>query len=205
VATPLPAALPSLVAAGIPYVRRGLVDRRVVAWSVGFGIPATVIGALATRWISGTFLVRLTDVVLIALGVRILTRFASHERATRTAADIPAAVLAAVAVGVGLVSGLLANSGGFLLAPLFVTVLGLPIRRALANSLAVAAVLAIPGTIVHALLGHINWIDVAVFAAASVPLSYTGATVAMRTNAVRLERFYGVALIVLGVVFLTVL
>ena len=77
-----------------------------------------------------------------------------------------------VAAAVGLLSGLLANGGGFLLAPLFVVVLRLSIKQSFATSLAVAAVLAIPGTIVHAALGHIDWELVAVFGATSIPLSY---------------------------------
>ena len=102
----------------------------------------------------------------------------------------------------GVISGLLANSGGFLLAPLFVTALHLPIKRALASSLTVASVLAIPGTLTHAFLGHIDWTLVLVFASTSVPLAFAGARVALRTDPRRLERLYGAALAVLGTVFL---
>jgi uncharacterized membrane protein YfcA len=82
--------------------------------------------------------------------------------------------LAAVAALTGVASGLLANSGGFLLAPLYVAVLRLPLKVSFACSLAVAAVLAVPGTIVHTALGHIDWSVVATFGAASVPFSYLG-------------------------------
>ena len=76
-----------------------------------------------------------------------------------------------IAAGVGLLSGLLANAGGFLLVPLYLLVLRLPIKTALACSLAVAAVLAVPGTLVHAALGHIDWAVTAVFAASLIPMS----------------------------------
>jgi len=56
--------------------------------------------------------------------------------------------------------------------------------------------------VVHAALGHIDWTLVAVFATTSVPLSFLGARVAMRTDPHRLERIYGMALIGLGTVFL---
>jgi len=88
--------------------------------------------------------------------------------------------LALVAVIVGVSAGLLANSGGFLLAPLMMTVVRLPIRQALATSLAVSAVLAVPGTIVHAALGHIDWTLVAVFAANNA--SGVGAARAIKDN-----------------------
>ena len=151
------------------YWKARLIDWRVVRWSLAFGIPATIIGAVATRWIGVSILVTITDGILVV---------------------------------VGLISGLLANSGGFLLAPLYVAVLRLPIKAAFASSLAVAAVLAVPGTIVHSALSHIDWALVAVFAATSVPLSFLGARVALRTDPARLERLYGAAISLLGIVFL---
>jgi hypothetical protein len=205
VASPLPATVPSTMVASWAYSRERLIDWRVVRWSVAFGIPATIGGALLTRWISGGVLVKVTDVVLIGLGARILMGARGPEKPTRAAADLSRWMLAGVAITVGVASGLLANSGGFLLAPLFVTALRLPIKSALASSLAVASVLAIPGTVVHAALGHIDWTLVAVFASTSVPLSFLGARVAMRTDPRRLEKIYGMALVALGAVFLALL
>src|SRR5262249_46683463 len=101
-----------------------------------------------------------------------------------------------------IVSGLLANSGGFLLAPLFIVVLRRGIKEAFAASLAIGAVLAVPGALVHAALGHIDWGLVAIFGTASIPLSYVGARTALRTNVVHLGRVYGVVLAVLGATLL---
>ena len=186
VAAPLPATIPSTLAASFAFSREWLVDWRAVRWNVGFGCRA-VLGAVLTRWIGGAILVRATDVILVGLGVWLLIGANRQSRSPRPPSEVTALGLVFVAVGVGVVSGLLANSGGFLFAPLFVTVLRLPIKAALASSLAVASVLAIPGTIVHAVLGHIDWTLVAVFGLTSVPLSFLGARVAMRTDPERLE------------------
>ncbi len=231
VAAPLPATIPSTLAASWVYWKERYLDFGIVRTCVMWGVPATIVGALATRWISGNLLVSLTDVVLVGIGLRLLRRHAAPEEtvtpvgsvesiveelpagggvALATRPTITAAVttapstrmLALVAVLVGLSAGLLANSGGFLLAPLMITLVKLPIRPALATSLAVSAVLAIPGTIVHAALGHIDWTLVAVFAATSVPLSFAGARVALRMDAQRLERIYGAVLVLLGATFL---
>lgn len=204
VAAPLPATIPSTLVATMAYRRERLVDRRVVLWSLSCGVPATAVGALATRWVSGGSLVLVTDIVIVGLGLRFALAPRSIEGVT--AVQQPSSLrLASVAIIVGLASGLLANSGGFLLAPLYLAVLHMPVKESFASSLAVATVLAIPGTLVHWSLGHIDWQVVAVFGAASVPLSYTGAQVAIRTDAHRLERIYGVVLVVLGVLFLTIL
>ena len=86
--------------------------------------------------------------------------------------------------------------------PLYLGVLRLPIKTALACSLAVASVLAVPGTLVHAALGHIDWSVTVVFAMASIPLSSLGARTALRMRSDHLERGYGAGLAVLGIVLL---
>ncbi len=95
-------------------------------------------------------------------------------------------------------SGLLGNSGGFLLAPLFITVLGLPIHRALGTSLVLAACLAVPGTLVHAWLGHIDWSLTLAFGLASVPAASAGARLALRTKTRPLTLAYGAGLATLA-------
>src|SRR5262249_9530132 len=165
--------IPSTLSASYAYWRERLMDRRVVLWSAAIGVPATAAGAYATRWIDGRILVTVTELIVIGLGLRVLLRPGDpHEGAGIPGADRTR--LALVAGTVGVLSGLLANSGGFLLAPLFIVVLRLSIKQSFASSLAVAAVLAVPGTIVHAALGHIDWSVVAVFGATSIPLSYPG-------------------------------
>src|SRR3954447_24224726 len=203
VASPLPATIPSTLAALRAYWHGDFVDRTITTLSLAFGIPATLIGALATRWIGGSTLVLATDIIVAGLGFRFLVRPSGPNEVVRDV-DHARLRLVVVATVTGLAAGLLANSGGFLLAPLYLAVLRLPIKRAFASSLAVAAALAVPGTIVHAALGHIDWRIVAVFALTSVPLSFVGARLALRADAEHLERFYGVALAVLGVAFLLV-
>ncbi|CAN5422317.1 sulfite exporter TauE/SafE family protein [soil metagenome] len=199
-AAPLPATVPGTLVAARRYRQLGLIDRDVLLWSLGAGLPATLVGAIATRWIDAHLLVQVTDVVIVALGVRMLAKPAGE-----LADDVDHAThrrIIAVAVVTGLAAGLLANSGGFLLAPLFVAVLGLGIKPAFGTSLAVAAVMAVPGSLVHLALGHVDWRVVAAFAAGSVPLSGLGAKVALRTDPARLERGYGLVLVLLGVAFL---
>lgn len=200
-AAPLPATVPGTLVAARRYRAEGLIDRDVLVWSLGAGVPATVVGALATRWVDAHALVLVTDAVIVVLGLRMLCSPA-HAASPDDADQATHRRIIVVAVVTGLAAGLLANSGGFLLAPLFVAVLGLGIKPAFGTSLAVAAVMAIPGTLVHLSLGHLDLRVVAAFAVGSVPLSGLGAKVALRTDAARLERGYGLVLVVLGGVFL---
>ena len=201
VASPLPATIPGTLVAYYRYRRFGISDPSVVRWSIAFGVPATIIGAYATRWVDGGALIKVTDVVIALIGLKVLLRPDAGEVVRD---DVPQRALrvAAVALAVGFLAGLLANAGGFLLVPLYLAALKLPIKTALSCSLAVAAVLAIPGTIVHAALGHIDWTVTLVFGLASVPLSSLGAKTALRMNAARLEQLYGAGLLALGATLL---
>jgi uncharacterized membrane protein YfcA len=204
VASPLPATIPGTLAAAAAYWRERLVDWEIVRWSVPIGVPATMAGAYATRWIGGMPLVVATEVIVAVLGARFLLHPSDPDEHLAVEPPARRARMVAVALTVGTVSGLLANSGGFLLAPLYIVVLRVPIKVAFASSLVVAAALAVPGTIVHALLGHIDWGVVAVFGATSIPLSYVGGRVAVRTHAPKLERLYGAGLLLIGLVTLAV-
>ena len=193
VASPLPATVPSTLLASRTYAREGHVDGRVLRLAIFAGVPATIVGALCTRWIPGGSLVLVTDVIVLALGIRVLLR--AHDAAP----DAPQVVCSATRVCivlalVGLLSGLLGNSGGFLLAPLFMTVLQMPLRRALGTSLAVSALIAVPGTIVHATLGHIDWSLTLAFGLASVPFAIFGARLAMQMRERALTLSYGFGL-----------
>jgi len=204
VAAPLPATVPATLLAADRYRRRRLIDRDILRWSLIAGLPATVVGAVLTRWIPGDALVLVTDVLIAAIGVRLLLRPADRQAVAGAgaAATSQRRRVVGVAVVTGLAAGLLANSGGFLLAPLFITVLRLPVKAALGTSLAVAAALAVPGSLVHLALGHLDWTTVVAFAVGSVPLSGLGARVALRADPHRLERLYGAALVAFGVGFL---
>jgi uncharacterized protein len=201
VASPLPATVPGTLIAYRRYRRLGLGDGGVIRTSVLVGVPATILGAVATRWIGGELLVTVTEAVVMGIGLKLVlwpapTEVVRDDVAHRTGRTI------AVAATVGLLAGLLANAGGFLLVPLYLAVLKLPIKTALACSLAVASAVALPGTVVHAAFGHIDWSVTLVFGLASIPLSSYGARVALQMRADRLERVYGGGLAVLGFVLL---
>jgi uncharacterized membrane protein YfcA len=209
VAAPLPATIPGTLIASAGYWRARLLDWPVVWWSIAIGIPSTVLGSFLTKYTGARPLLIVTGLMVLGFGLSFLLLPQEHGAEAAALDGVEPSLpsqwrvrLVLVAAGVGLISGLLANSGGFLLAPSYSRFLGLPIKKSFACSLAVSAVLAVPGTLVHAYLGHISWSVTVVLALGSVPFSYLGARVAIRTRASHLERLYGVALTALGLFFL---
>lgn len=200
-ASPLPSALPTTVAASLAYKGRGLVDRTALVTTVAIGLPATVLGSLASPYFGGHLLMLLTALLVIGLGVSILLHHETVEEPAQVLARAKGLRLrlGVIGLGVGFLAGLLANTGGVLYAPLFIKWVRMDTKRALATSLMVSAILAIPGTIVHAALGHIDWMLVLALSIGSFPASYLGARLALRLQNVVLLRIYGVALTAFGV------
>jgi uncharacterized membrane protein YfcA len=209
VASPLPATIPGTLIASAEYWHSRLLDWEIVWWSIGVGVPATILGSALTKYTGARPLLILTAVLILGFGLSFL--FFPREKKPSECATDPLAEnhpaywqlrLVLIATGVGIVSGLLANAGGFLLAPAYCRFLRQPIKKSFACSLAVSAALAVPGTIVHAYLGHISWTVAGLVALGSVPFSYLGARVGIRSKSSSLERVYGVVLTALGAFFL---
>jgi uncharacterized protein len=205
VASPLPATIPGTLLASAQYWKYRLIDWRIVGWSIAIGVPATILGSLVTKFTGSRILLILTAILVFGLGLSFLispTEKKAGQSSPPPSADDPPAYswlqLVTIAAGIGFASGLLANAGGFLLAPSYIRLLKQPIKKSFACSLAVSAALALPGTLVHAYLGHISWTVTGIVALGSVPSSYLGARVAIRSRSSKLERLYGLFLTALG-------
>lgn len=205
-ASPLPATFPTAATGLVAYSKEDLVNGRAVVWSVVGGLPAVVIGALLTRWIPGNSLMVLVALAVAGVGVEMvrLNPYTATELTRRSTRwrNAPVAGLLVVAAGVGLLSGLLANGGGFLLVPAFVLLFGASMREAAATSLICVAFLAVPGTVTHALLGHINWWLSFYLAIGVIPGTYLGARLSIWQRQVHLRRPFGAFLLLFAVYFL---
>ena len=203
VVAPLPGLLPSSAAGAWSYSRRGKVDWSVARRTIVGGVPASILGALASRWVSGTVLLLISGVVLLAVGVRVLRPAAlGHDddaRARRRSGSATFVVVAAATIGFA--SGLLANGGGFLLVPLFLLMLGLDMNEAAGTSMVAAAALTVPTLVTHAVLGDINWLVAGAFGAGLVPGALLGGALAQRLPVAGLRKSFGTLLVVFAVWF----
>jgi len=202
VVAPLPGLVPGSAAGAWSYSRQGSVDWGIARRALSGAVPAAVAGAACSRWVGGPALLALSGVVLLTVGMRILRPGTpvSPEVAARRRAST--AFVAVAAAGVGFAAGLLANGGGFLLVPLFLLALGLDMHRATGTSLVVAAALTVPTLVTHGLLGDIDWAVAGLFAVGLVPGSVAGSRLAVHLPTGRLQRAFGLLLVVFAVLFL---
>jgi uncharacterized membrane protein YfcA len=199
VATPLPVILPTAAVGAYTYRRAGEVDLRAAAWISLTGSVASAVGALLTEVVNARVLLVVTAALLAWQSMQILR---GRSRAT-TAQErpIPAWALALVGVGAGLLSGLLGIGGGLVIVPVLAGILGVPLKRALGTSLAAVVVLVIPGTIVHAALGNIDWAATLFLVIGSLPGARLGATIALGTKEHTLRLMVGSFLALVAVVY----
>lgn len=105
-------------------------------------------------------------------------RAAAIERAHAEAPTIgwrEAAIGAAIGLFAGLASGYVGVGGGFIMVPLMMSILHVPMKLTSGTSLIAVMILAVPGTVIQALLGNINWIAGIAVACGSIPGATLGA------------------------------
>ena len=80
----------------------------------------------------------------------------------------------------GLAAGYVGVGGGFLMVPLFVSILGVDMKRASGSSLVAICLLAIPGAVLQILYGNVAIVTAIAVVAGSVPGAVLGAKLANR-------------------------
>lgn len=195
-ATPLPITIPIAITGGITYYRHGLVNLKVFFLCALAGTPGVVLGAMATRFVSGHGLMLLTSFFILLVGIRFLaTALPIQRREAIASHQSEWWQTTLIGFGVGFLSGLLANGGGFLLVPAFVFLLRFRVKEAMPTSLAVVALFALPGTIMHWWLGHIDATLMLQLALGVIPATYLGAHLSLRLKGRQLRALFGVFLV----------
>lgn len=200
IGTTLPSILPGAVAGSWRYARENLLDAGAIAAAAPAGIVGAVLGARAARAVPGDG----HWLQLVTAGFLALTAVTTWRGRSRTdAADREPARAPLVGVGAaaGLLSGLLGVGGGIIMVPGFNQLGGLPLKRAIATSLACVGIFAVPGTITHHLQGGIDWRFALLLAVGVVPGARVGASGSLRTSDRRLRALVAAMLGATAVVY----
>lgn len=203
-ASPLPAAITSTISATTVYSHEKLFNKRLIIMAAIFGIPATVAGAYLSRYLPGKTLMILTALFIVGIGITLLTSFLKKNRVEQERRAVCNTVfdnrlIIGAALGIGLLSGLLANAGGVLFSSFFIKRLKMPIKQALACSIVLSALLSVPGALTHWWLGHIDWNIALLLALTAIPSSYLGAKTAIKMKSPLLEKIFACTLVVFGI------
>ncbi len=208
VGTPLPVIVPGALTGALSYRKEGLIDVRAGLLIALGGIPFTVVGAWLTSVLGGTVVLVGTAALIIWAATDMLLQAMGHvpkspesgSHASHEALYPKPSWWACVSIGAltGLYSGFLGLGGGFVIVPLLTRWMRMPIKIAIGTSLLTVAVLAVPGTISHHVLGHIDWRIALGLVLGVVPGAALGARLSMRSADRTIRIAFAGLLIVVG-------
>lgn len=195
----------SLIGA-ISHWREGNVKLKTAAVFGVLAMAGAYAGARLAIFLSGSFqLALLAVVMLIAAG----SMFRSARRDSRLPAiaasegrAIATGLLIPVAVGVGLLTGLVGIGGGFLVVPALVMLARVPMKQAIGTSLLVIAMNSLSGSLGY--LGQVTmpWGFIAGFTAVAAGGILAGTWVVRFVSAATLKQAFAVFLLLMGIFIL---
>jgi hypothetical protein len=209
IGTALPAIIPGAASGTNRYSRERLTQWPAVAATVPAGLLAAVGGAALADEVPGDgHLLQLATALLLGFSAWRMRRPpqpavpapGDEPLAESDALDAPdvewvrdqpasTSTLTFVVIGIaaGGLSGLLGIGGGVLMVPAFVQFARMPVKTAIATSLACVGAFAVPGTITHAIQGNIDWRVAAALIVGIIPGARVGAHLAIATADRRLR------------------
>jgi uncharacterized membrane protein YfcA len=217
VGTPLPVIVPGALTGAVSYYRRGLADVRAGVVMALAGTIGSVAGAFLSRIAGGTIVLLATAVVIAGAGAdMLLQHYSASGKSVPGEAEsdeglaaivapapvparrhtVPFVVIGAIA---GLYSGFLGLGGGFVVVPALTRWCGMSVKRAIGTSLVTVAMLAIPGTLTHWYLGHVDWTLALLLAIGVVPGAVIGARLTGRASDRSVRLSFALLLAVVGV------
>jgi uncharacterized membrane protein YfcA len=163
--------------------------------AIPFGLAAMVgayAGAMVARFLTGEMQFVLLAVVMIAAAISMFRNAAVPEGDPQ---HPHMALLLAVGVSAGTLTGLVGVGGGFLLVPALVLLAGVPMRQAVGTSLFVIVLNTIAGYAGYHGVVEVPWRTVAYFAALTAAGLAVGTTLVSKVPQATLKRAFAVLLV----------
>lgn len=186
--------------------RCGRVDLRSAVMFGAMAMLGAFAGARVGAWVPATLQLTVLGIVMVAAAVSMLRgKLPFVACAPRDhAAPWPrwSWLSAAVAIGIGVLTGLVGIGGGFLFVPALVLLADVPIHFAVGTSLVVIAMNAAAGVTGYSGVVSIRWAFVLAFAATASAGALAGARLAQRTAPRPLRQAFGVLLLAIAALLL---
>lgn len=172
-----------------------------VAWVGGLSMAGgSLAGALASRYVPGWWLLLVFALMVTAAALVMLVPVESLDPpAAGERVRFSRRRLVLVTTTVGLAAGLVGAGGAFLLVPLLLAVVRLPIRVAIGSSLAITAMAAVAGVLGKLLTGQVPYGAALAVALGAVPGARVGAAVSRALSGGQLRLALGLTILVIGV------
>jgi len=189
------------VVGAISHARAGRVQWRTATLFGASSMAGAYTGGHLTRFIPGDVLLIAFAVIMVATAIAML-RGRKARSAVDPACRLPVGRAAALGVTLGLVTGTVGASGGFLVVPALVLLAGLPMPIAVGTSLAVIAMNSFAGLAGYLSVVRIDWALAGLVTAAAVAGALVGTRFAAKVNPEELRKVFGWFVLVMASVIL---
>ena len=180
----------------LPHRRLGHVNKTLVATLGGALMAGSFAGALVSRLVPGALLEGLFA-LLAGLAAVLLLAGPRTALAEIDPAQVRFNRLLGIVSGltVGVLVGMVGAAGGFLMVPLMIYGLRVPVRVAVGSSMAIVALGGLAGSAGKIATGQVDWPLALALVSGALPGAQFGATVSRRLPAATLARLLGALLV----------
>ena len=162
------------------------------------GVVTAQIGAVMTLYVAERILETLLGFILLGTAIRMITEKDGRSMSSNIAKmSMRYKISVAIAIGLitGFLSGLVGVGGGFLLVPLMVLLLHVPIHKAIGTSLMGVVGFATSGVIRHWMIGHIDPSLVGILVTGGIFSAPLGAKASKKTSRQFLRKIFSALLL----------
>ncbi|MHB0961682.1 MAG: sulfite exporter TauE/SafE family protein [Gemmatimonadaceae bacterium] len=184
----------------LSHWRAGNVRLQTAAIFGSVAMVGSYTGARASLWFSGRAQLLILGTVMVAAAVSMLRNAAQDERLDNTPPH--PALLLAVGLGVGILTGLIGIGGGFLIVPALVILGRVPMKAAVGTSLLVIALNSTSGYLGHYGREIVPWGFVVRFTSVAVLGILAGTALVHHIPTRHLKRAFALLLVVIGALIL---
>jgi uncharacterized membrane protein YfcA len=166
----------------VGHWRDGNVDRRLAAVMSGVIFAAALAGGAGSHWFSHRFLLGLFLLLSLAAAVLILLPQPAGAGAAWRPGSFPTAAAVAIALVVGALGGLVGQGGSFILIPLSVALLRVPLRVAMGSNMVIIFFASLAGFLGKAATGQVPPLLAGALLAGVFPGSLAGVALSRRVS-----------------------
>ena len=172
---------------GIAHWRSGSVDRRLAAVMSGFIFVAALVGGAGSKWFSHRLLLGLFLLLSLAAAILILAPQPKENGKGYAPGSFSTPGAVGIALGIGVLGGLVGQGGSFILIPMAVTLLRVPLRIAMGSNMAIIFFASLAGFLGKAATGQVPLLLTGALLTGILPGSLAGVALSRRvpTGALR--------------------
>lgn len=164
------------------YRKTNLIDKRLVL-DMGISIViGSLIGGYGSQYISNDAINMIYGGLAVIAAIMMLKPGGKEHKDSSKTNRYHRGIAISSSFVVGVLSGIVGAGGAFILIPIMVSVLGIPLRITIASSLVIVFLSSIGGTIGKIITGHILWGEAAILIIGSLLGATAGAKTGQKTS-----------------------